>query len=173
MFLRSSIAFTAASTVLLAGSTASAGLPSFGHYATSLMVISETASTTGACNGYPAVGSTVKGEFAFNTVTNSAAQFLRFIDPTDSQTVIRLNFIRTSGTRRNQTGTVEVATYSFGSSSNPTKVGPFPYTAVLQDYDPNSFGGTVDITYASLPSSGVSGTCEIQFNAAFVRTSAD
>ncbi|HLY57958.1 MAG TPA: hypothetical protein VKS60_20515 [Stellaceae bacterium] len=173
MFLRSSIALTAASTILLVGSTASAGLPSFGHYAASLMPTTETPSTTGACNGYPATGTTIAGEFAFNTVVNAPAQFLRFVDPTDSQTVIRLNFVRTSGTRRNQTGTVEVATYSFGSSSNPTKVGPFPYTAVLQDYDPNSFGGTFDITYPSLPSSGVSGTCEILFNVAFVRTSAD
>jgi hypothetical protein len=158
----------AGALALAAASSAMAEpLPTFGHYAASVLTVSVTPSADGVtCSSASPAGTSVQGEFALNTVNNIPAQLFRYI-AADSQTVVKENFAITGGTRKNQTGTVTISAYSVANGKQV--LGQLPYTAAFADYDPNSFGGTITVTFPG--DSG--GSCAQVNNVALVRTSAD
>jgi hypothetical protein len=171
MIVGNSVKFAmAAASLVLAGSALAEPLPLFGHYAASGKVTGYTPSGCDTAFGLPASGSQLVGEFSLNTVSNVPAQFLRYVGA-DSQTVYRENFIYGSGKRYNQSGTVKIVQFSYvsaGVSSKTVLPVTASYTAQLADYDPNSFGGVITVTFES-----GSNTCAQSNDVAFIRTSAD
>ena len=143
-------------------------LPTFGHYAATILVSSVTPSAEGVtCSSVAPAGTKVIGEYSLNTVGNVPVQIFRTV-AADSQSVIRESFVNAPGnTKKNQSGMLTIAAFSVANGKQV--VATLPYTAQLADYDPNSFGGTITVTFPG--DSG--GSCVQVNNAAFVRTSAD
>ena len=164
MISQTKIALTAAAAVFLAAASPSARadaptLPTFGHYIGYVTV----ASPSSACPNK--AGDHFSLQLELSTVHNLPVFLTRHVNynaTTGAPILYKTAYNRTSGTKLAPSGTITV------TNENTSKAVPGTYSAIYTPFDPNSFGGTVHLSY---PAS--TGTCTVTREVVFVRSSAD
>jgi hypothetical protein len=164
MTSRTTIAFTAAASALFAAATPSARadaptLPTFGHYIGYVTV----ASPSTACPNKAGDHFTLQLEL--NTIHELPVFLTRHVSynaTTGAPVLNKTSYNRTSGSKLAPSGTITV------TDENTSKSVKGTYSAIYTPFDPNSFGGTIHLTY---PTS--TGTCTVTREVVFVRSSAD
>jgi hypothetical protein len=164
MTFRTTIAFTAAASTLFAAASPSARadaptLPTFGHF----IGYTTVASPSGACPDK--AGAHFTSQLELNTVHEVPVFLTRHVNydaMTGAPVLYKTAFNRTAGTKLAPSGTIRQTDENTGKFVTGT------YSAIYTPFDPNSFAGTIHLTY---PTS--TGTCTVTREVVFVRSSAD
>jgi len=163
MISSTKIALTAVASALLAAASPSARadttLPTFGHYIGYVTVESPSSACPNKAGDH----------FTLQLELNTVRQFPVFLTrhvtynaTTGAPVLYKTAYNRTSGTQLAPSGTIRLTNENYSFSVTGT------YSAVYTPFDPNSFGGSINLSY---PTS--TGTCTVTRKVVFVRSSAD
>ena len=164
MISRTRIPFTAIAASLLAATfssaqAADAALPTFGHYIGYVTVAAPSSACTNVAGDHFIL------QLELNTVKELPVFLTRTVayDPsTGAPILFKTAFDRTSGTKLAPSGAITL------TDENDGKFVKGAYTAVYTPFDPNSFGGTINLSYPT-----TTGNCTVTHEIVFVRSSAD
>jgi hypothetical protein len=134
-------------------------LPTFGHY----IGYATVASPSSACPNKAGDHFTLQLEL--NTVHDLPVFLTRHVNynaTTGAPVLYKTAYNRKSGTKLAPSGTITVTDENTSKAVNGT------YSAIYTPFDPNSFGGTIHVSYLTS-----TGTCTVTREVVFVRSSAD
>ena len=164
MIAPTKIAFTVAAAALVAAASPSVRadvptLPTYGHYIGYVTVVSPSSACPNKAGDHFIL------QLELNTVRDFPVFLTRHVDynaTTGAPILYKTAYNRTSGTKYTPSGTITL------TEENAPKAVKGTYSANYIPFDPNSFGGTIHLSY---PAS--TGTCTVTHEVVFVRSSAD